>query len=233
MKILAVFAHPDDESYGPAGTLAKASRNGNIVSLLTLTRGESGTVGISKNFSDDELAQIRHREVLQAAKILGIQRVQIHNLSDNKLQDTPNEEGVDIIKKEINRFKPDSVITYHENGISGHPDHLAVTNWTVEAAKSIPQSPSIFLYGFDRLQTSMITFQKLFPIANHEITHRINVANYIDQKIAAIRCHKTQESVWHQFEKQKIDFKKFAEWDVFVQKWPETENLRIKYDLFE
>ena len=93
MRILTAFAHPDDESYGPAGTLAQATRNGHIVSLLTLTHGESSSQGISKNLSATELAKRRSQELRCAVKILGIQHLQIHNFSDKHLQDIPQQKA--------------------------------------------------------------------------------------------------------------------------------------------
>lgn len=233
MRILTPFAHPDDESFGPAGTLAQATRNGHIVSLLTFTHGESGSLGISKNLSATELAKRRSQELRRAAQKLGIQHLQIHNLSDKHLQDIPEQNGIDIIKQEIKRFRPDIIITYHENTISGHPDHLAVTNWTLKAVKSIQNPPGLFFFGLDQEQTSMVTFRKLIPIKSSEVTHKINVESFIDDKIAAIHCHKTQFVAWHQFQKMKVDYRNFAKWEVFVQKWPKPENNIIKHDLFE
>jgi LmbE family N-acetylglucosaminyl deacetylase len=233
MKILAIFAHPDDESYGPAGTLAKATKNGHIVSLLTLTRGESSSLGISKDLSEAEVAICRCEELKSAAKILGIQHVRMHSFPDKKLQNIPAEIGMKIIEKEINILKPDIIITYHDNTISGHPDHLAVTNWTFNAVKSMTPSPTLCLFGLDRVQTSMVTFQKLIPINNDEITHKIDVEDYLDSKINAIRCHKTQNEVWRQFEESEMDFKSFARWEIFVQRWPIIENKILKYNLFQ
>ena len=114
MRILAVFAHPDDESFGPAGTIIKAIRSGHTVSLLTLTQGEAGTLGISKYLSATNLAKQRRKELKCAVKKLGIQHFQIQNLSDNHLQYIPDQVGIDIIKVKISRFKPDIIITYHE-----------------------------------------------------------------------------------------------------------------------
>ena len=107
MRILTSFAHPDDESYGPGGTLARATRTGHIVSLLTLTHGESGSMGISKSLSSEELAKRRSLELRCAAEKLGIQHLQIHNLSDKQLQDTPEHYGITIIMQEINSVKSD------------------------------------------------------------------------------------------------------------------------------
>ncbi len=233
MRILAIFAHPDDESYGPAGTLVQGTRSGHTVSLLTLTRGESGILGISKMLSAKELAKRRSQELTNAARKLGIQHLQIQNLSDKHLQDVPEKIGIDIIKQEIKRFIPDIIITYHENTISGHPDHLAVTKWTLNAVQSISPPPKVFFYGLDQKQTSLAEFHNLIPIKDTEITHRLNVENFINDKIAAIHCHKTQVAVWHQFMDHKIDFKEFAKWEVFVQKWPKPDNNIIKHNLFE
>ena len=233
MRILAAFAHPDDESYGPAGTLAKTTRSGHFVSLLTLTHGESASLGNSKNLCSTELAKRRSQELRYAARKLGIQYVQIHNFSDKQLQDFPEDEGIDIIKQEIKRFKPDIMITFHENTISGHPDHLAVTRWAFNTVRSLSDPPTLFFFGLDQEQTSMVTFRKLIPIVNSEVTHRINIENFIADKIAAIKCHKTQIDQWQQFKKMNIDFKKFAKWEVFVQKWPKPENKTVKHDLFE
>jgi LmbE family N-acetylglucosaminyl deacetylase len=228
MKLLAIFAHPDDESYGPAGTLAQATRNGHSVALLTLTHGESGSLGISKNLSSKKLAKLRRRELHCAAKILGIQEIKMHDLPDKQLSAIPAQQGIAIIKQEIKRFKPDTIITFHENTISGHPDHLAVTLWTIMTVKSLQDPPQLFFYGLDQEQTEMVAFRKFIPITNGEITHRLNVEDFIDDKIAAIQCHETQNAFWQQFEKSNLDFKSFSKWEVFVQKWPKPENKRIK-----
>ncbi len=233
MRILAIFAHPDDESYGPAGTLAQATRSGHIVSLLTLTRGESGILGISKMLSAKELAKRRSQELTNAARKLGIQHLQIQNLSDKHLQDVPEKIGIDIIKQEIKRFIPDIIITYHENTISGHPDHLVVTKWTLDAVQSISLPPKVFFYGLDQKQTSLVSFTNLISIPDSEVTHRINVETFINDKIEAIRCHETQDAMWNQFREKKIDFKEFAKWEVFVQKRPKPDNNIIKHNLFE
>lgn len=229
---MASFAHPDDESYGPAGTLAKASRDEHIVSLITLTHGESGSLTNSKNFSKLELAKLRGHELRSAVRKLGIQYLQVYNLPDKHLKDIPEQTGIEIIKQEIKRFNPDVIITFHENTISGHSDHLTVTQWTFNAVKSLPNPPALFFFGLDQKQTAMVTFRKLIPIDQSEITHRINVEDFIKEKVAAIRCHKTQTALWRQFKRSKIDFKDFAKWEVFVQKWPKPERTIIKHELF-
>ena len=79
----------------------------------------------------------------------------------------------------------------------------------------------------------MVTIQKLIAINSSEVTHKINVENFIGDKIAAIQCHKTQTDVWHQLERIKPDFNSFAKWEVFVQKWPKPDTKSIKDDIFD
>ena len=206
MKLLAIFAHPDDESYGPAGTLAWATRNGHEVSLLTLTHGESGSLGISKFLSANELAKHREQELRCAANKLGIRKVMIQNLPDKHLKDLEEQIGINIITREIKKFQPDILVTFHENGISGHPDHQTVAQWTLKTIKSFQNSPRLFYFGISPQQAVMVTFRKLFPIEDKEITHSINVEDFISDKIEAIRCHRTQISLWQQFQNQAMDF---------------------------
>ena len=113
MKLLAIFAHPDDESYGPGGTLAWATRNGHEVTLLTMTQGESGSMGISKILSEEELSKQREQELRCAAQKLGIQDVKIENLPDKHLQDIEEQVGINVITVEIKRLNPDIIIIFH------------------------------------------------------------------------------------------------------------------------
>jgi LmbE family N-acetylglucosaminyl deacetylase len=233
MRVLAIFAHPDDESYGPAGTLACAIRAGHTVALLTLTHGESASMGISKNLSPKELARRRCHELKTAVRLIGIQHLNQLNLGDKKLQYIPEPEGIAIVRAEIDRFDPDLIISYHENTISGHPDHLAVTNWVLDAVRSMKFPPRLLLYGLDHTQTSMVDFERWFAVPGSEITHRIDVEDCLDVKTAAICCHKTQLTLWTKLIKHRINLRNLFRWEYFVQKWPAPEGNTISYDLFE
>ena len=78
-----------------------------------------------------------------------------------------------------------------------------------------------------------MSYTNAVPISDNEITHRINVDEFIDDKIAAIQCHKTQSSVWQQIVEMNINFKEFARCEVFVQKYPKPDNNSVKHNLFE
>ena len=100
MNVLAIFAHPDDESFGPAGTLAMLSAQGHQTGLITMTRGEAGSLGISKELGPEELAKRRSEELKCAAGILNVSYLSIHDLPDKKLSEIPDERGLKIIKNE-------------------------------------------------------------------------------------------------------------------------------------
>ncbi len=231
MKLLAIFAHPDDESFGPGGTLTQAAANGFEIGLVTLTRGEAGSLGISKTLSPKELAKRRTYELHCATKILGINYLHIHQFPDKQLTNISQETGIEVIRKELQWFSPDIIITFHKNGISGHPDHRAVTNWIDIAVKQLDKPPKFLCYGLTKKQTTQILNRKLYPMNGNEITHKIDVSAYLKKKIDAIQCHKTQEELWKTFEKMGQDFYSFARWEYFTQVWPKDENGMIKNKL--
>lgn len=231
MKLLAIFAHPDDESFGPGGTLALAAANGFEVGLITLTKGEAGSLGISKTLSANELARRRTGELHCATKKLGIKHLIVHQFPDNKLTNIPQERGAEIITKEVQKFSPDILITFHKNGISGHPDHKAVTKWTDIAVRRLDNPPKFLCYGLVKTQTKQILNRKLYPINERDVTHKIDVSTYIKKKIDAIQCHKTQQELWKNIEKMGKDFYPFARWEYFTQVWPQYRNGLIKHHL--
>ena len=232
MKILAVFAHPDDESFGPAGTLARYAQTGHTVGLLTLTRGEAGSVGISKTLTTEVLAGRRTCELHHAAKILGINYLKIADLPDKKLAELPDHTGMKMIKEEVDFFKPDALITFHEQGISGHPDHQAVTRWLLELVKNQPKTIALFLYGVLLEQTEHMPRRRLLPMTLAEVTHRIVVSDYLDTKIEAIKAHATQEESWQRFINPLEKFKISAQWEYFKQVWPVPEKNILLHDEF-
>jgi LmbE family N-acetylglucosaminyl deacetylase len=230
MKVLAIFAHPDDESYGPGGTLARYAQEGHEISLLTFTRGESGTLGISKKLSSKKLAALRTCELQCAAKKLGIHHLQIFSFPDKKLSKVNDKRGEQLILKEIQNFEPDLVITFHENTISGHPDHYAVTKWTYETIRRLKNPPKLCYYGLILDQTAKVQQRKLFAIKSQEITHKIDVSATLKQKVKAIQCHKTQQELWKLFQKMEDKFENFASWEYFSQV---LQKIEIASDLFQ
>lgn len=124
MKILYIFPHPDDESFGPAHGMSKQRREGHEVYLLTLTKGGATKQRHKYGYSVDEMGDVRHREMLEVSKVLDLSGMTVLDLPDSGLKEMDPREIEKVIKDEIERIKPDVVVTYAVHGISGFHDHL-------------------------------------------------------------------------------------------------------------
>lgn len=143
--ILAVLAHPDDESFGVGGTLALYASKGYDTYYVCATRGEAGTVDeeFLKGFTNT--AELRTGELLRAAKILGLKEVffldyrdsGMPGMEDNNHPDAQINHSIDEVAgrvvKYIRELKPDIVITFDPIGGYKHPDHIHIHTATVLA----------------------------------------------------------------------------------------------------
>ena len=124
MKILYIFPHPDDESFGPAHAMSKQRREGHEVYLLTLTKGGATKQRFKYNYSIEEMGEVRRKEMLDVAKVLDLSELKVLDLPDSGLKEMDPREIENVIRKEIERLKPDVIVTYAVHGISGFHDHL-------------------------------------------------------------------------------------------------------------
>ena len=134
--ILAVFAHPDDESLACGGTLARLADSGARVVLLCASRGESGSVSDESLVDVNDLGRVRSEELLEAARTLGIADVLICDHPDGDLRWADVSEFHDEIVAAIGRYRPDGVITFAEDGLYWHLDHIGVHERTYTAVRS-------------------------------------------------------------------------------------------------
>ena len=145
-SVLAVFAHPDDESLASGGLLAWCAAVGARVSLLCLTHGEHGHAGRgAPAMPPRSLRQVRAGELRAAADVLGIARIRLLDHEDGMLPwILPGRLDADILE-EMRRTAPDVVVTFDADGLYWHPDHIAVherTNATVAALRG--DAPALF-----------------------------------------------------------------------------------------
>lgn len=124
MRILYIFPHPDDESFGPAPAIAAQERRGCEVYLLTLTRGEATKQRFRLGVSREEMGEIRYREMQCVEKVLGLHGMTVLDLPDSGLKEMNPIELEEIMQKHIKKIEPDVVVTYAVHGISGFEDHL-------------------------------------------------------------------------------------------------------------
>lgn len=143
--LLVILAHPDDESFGPGGTLAKYAHSGAAVHYLCGTRGESGTVDAEKMNGYADVATLRTNELLCASRELGLAGVHFlgyrdsgmagapSNLSEGSLCRAALDEVAQRIIGYIERIAPDVIITHDPFGGYGHPDHIKLHQATMRA----------------------------------------------------------------------------------------------------
>ena len=155
---MAVLAHPDDESLGVGGTLAKYAAEGVDVFLLTATRGDSGKYRGHR--SDDPqhpgpevLASLREAELRAAATVLGVHDVVVLDYHDQQLDRVDAHEAVSSIAEHLRRVRPDVVVTFGPDGAYGHPDHIAISQLTTAAIVAGSISPLEFHANWRRAFT--------------------------------------------------------------------------------
>ena len=133
MKVLYIYPHPDDESFGPAHVMAKQRREGHKVYLLTLTKGGATRQRHKFGYSIEEMGEVRYREMLNVAKVLDLSEMTVLDLPDSGLKEMDPRDIETVVRKEIERIQPQVVVTYAVHGISGFHDHL-VTHAVVKRA---------------------------------------------------------------------------------------------------
>jgi len=140
LALLAVFAHPDDESLTMGGTLARYAHAGVDVSLVCATRGEWGIISDPTIATRENLAEVREQELRAACRVLGINRLHFLDCPDSDVNHTDWPEVEERIVRHIRELKPDVVVTFGPDGLYGHPDHIAVSTLTTAAFKSAGES---------------------------------------------------------------------------------------------
>lgn len=124
MRILYIYPHPDDESFGPAHVMSKQLRQGHEVYLLTLTKGGATRQRFKYNYSVEEMGEVRYQEMLNVAKVLDLTEMTVLDLPDSGLKELDPREIERVVRQHIELIQPQVVASYAVHGISGFHDHL-------------------------------------------------------------------------------------------------------------
>lgn len=222
MKALFIFAHPDDETFGTGGTIAKLVSAGWKVNVITATTGQAGMTGEYGNISPEELGEKRKIEQSEAAKILGITKTTYLGLMDGELVKHPVPELVEMLLPLIKQENPDIVITFEKNGASNHPDHkqisLAATEafnqWMKKVKKHVRLYhigvPRSYLKEYEKAGLMMTAFGVPQGTPDEDFTTIVDTSDTFEIKDKAARCHKSQAKDWEGFMKRIdiVDLKK-------------------------
>lgn len=219
LKLLAVFPHPDDETLGIGSTLARYSAEGVETYLVCATRGERGwfdSEGPDPGF--EGVARIREAELRCAAENLGLHEVSFLDYIDGDVDQADPDEIIGKIVTHIRRIKPHIVITFSPDGAYGHPDHIAISQFTngalvcaadrnfIDTSVQSPHRVLKFYYMVDSLDIVRAANEAFGGISmdvdgvtrhhigweDWQITTRLDNNKYLDQVQKAIHCHKSQ-----------------------------------------
>lgn len=141
--IMGIWAHPDDETFMMAGLMAAAVQNGQQVVCVTATKGEAGSQDPIK-WPVETLGSIRAIELVQALRILGVHHHQWLGYPDGGCAQVPEGQAVTQLLPQIAKYQPDTIITFAPDGMTGHPDHQAISRWTTLAAAQSPQPVQLY-----------------------------------------------------------------------------------------
>jgi N-acetyl-1-D-myo-inositol-2-amino-2-deoxy-alpha-D-glucopyranoside deacetylase len=209
--VLAVFAHPDDESLACGGTLARLADAGVRVVLLCGSRGESGSISDPALVPDGDLARVRTRELAEAADVLGVSDLVVLDHPDGDLRWDDVSEFHEEIVSALRTYRPDAVITFAEDGLYWHLDHIGVHERTYTAVGSLgAAAPPLFYVTMPKgIMRKIVeaahgkggappdsSFWGIEPDAFGDAaippTFSIDVRDWVPRKLAALRCHRTQ-----------------------------------------
>lgn len=221
---MCVLAHPDDESLGTGGTLARYASEGVDTYVVTATRGERGRFHDGQpRPAPDVVGRTREGELRAAVSELGVKDVQVLGYPDGALDRVDPAEAVSTIAGHIRRVQPQVVVTFAPDGAYGHPDHIAISQFTTAAivcaadatfeasgASDAPHRVSKLYYiawsemtwaayqaALKRLVVTVDGEEReVLPWPLWALTTRIDARAHWRQVWRAVSCHRTQVGIY-------------------------------------
>jgi LmbE family N-acetylglucosaminyl deacetylase len=193
-RAMVVYAHPDDAEFGSSGTVAKWVREGVEVVYVLVTNGASGSSDPS--MTRQKLAEIRRREQLEAAEVLGVKEVVFLGFEDGYVE--PSLDLRKAIAREIRRWRPDVLFTADptrriwRNEYVNHPDHIAVGECVLRSINPDASSGLMFPELRDEEGLEPHLPQALLLIHFEEATTVVDITETMDLKLKALACHRSQ-----------------------------------------
>jgi LmbE family N-acetylglucosaminyl deacetylase len=200
---MCVLAHPDDETFGPGGTIAKYAREGVRVSVIIATSGQAGrTAGLCS--TPEELGRIREDEARAAGRFLGVEAIHFFGYADGKLDEVDEVEVEERVARIIRDERPDVIITFGPEGAGNeHRDHRRISRVATKAI-SIAADPDQLK---DRTEAGLAPHlvKKFYYMSGHEppwrkmstpflpITTVIDISDLVDTKLEAFKLHRSQQ----------------------------------------
>lgn len=193
-NLLAIFAHPDDETYRCGGTLTLLARRSVRVQVLTATRGEAGACGDPPLCRPEELPFVREEELRGACAALGVLPPRLLAYQDGRLDQVAPEQLTERILDVVRQLRPQVMLTFRPDGLSGHPDHIAIGKCAAEAFRRAGDIAALYTVAVPRSVAERLGLQHLRSVPDEAISLTVDDSPVWEAKLAAVRCHATQLS---------------------------------------
>lgn len=243
--LLLSFAHPDDESFLAAGTVAKlVEEGGTRVILVTATRGEAATLKPDSPYAGLDLAEARAAELRRAAAILGIEEVIQLGHADGQLGQTDAGRILRDLVSVIRRVRPEVVMSFDPNGENFHRDHIAISRFTSDAIAAaadrrwLPESGAI--HRVPRLVWTPPTpiwsmlRDSTRPLESWPgVDFVVDTSGYVARKREALEAHLSQRPGIDALLLGRGDSDRIFSAEAFRLAWGGDLGGRISDDLFE
>jgi LmbE family N-acetylglucosaminyl deacetylase len=212
-SVLAIFAHPDDESLVAGGTLAACAAAGLETRIVSLTRGEAGPIH-DRSISRERLGDVREQELQAARRELGAAWAQCLDYPDGSLDSEPEDRVARELAALLEARQPAIVLSFGADGLYWHEDHIAVHRFVRRALELARLDPPPERYGgtwpagrMPELAAEMAARglaadlwglePAAFGVPAGSIDTVIDVAPFVEAKLRALRCHRTQFGPGH------------------------------------
>lgn len=195
MSLVFICAHPDDEAYGPAGTLAKLAEHKDVY-LICVTNGNDKTRVYTEDIKESGLSNIRHIELETSASVLSIKKVFYLGYEDGNLSNNIYHEVAEKIETILKEVGATTIMTYENRGVSGHIDHIFVSMVCTYIFKRNQDLKELHYYCLDEKERELIgeDYFVYFPqgYKDSEIDKVVDVSDVWDKKVAAVKAHPSQ-----------------------------------------
>ncbi|MBA3723619.1 MAG: PIG-L family deacetylase [Candidatus Levybacteria bacterium] len=193
--VVAVFAHPDDEVFGPGGTMAIFAKEREVY-VICVTDGDAGMNSLKDDDGTKSLGEIRKEEMRASAASIGVKEVIFLGYKDGTLCNNLYHEIAAKVQTQIESLEPGIIMTYEPRGVSGHIDHITVSMITSFVFERVPAVEELWYYCMSEYARS---FQKPYFIyfppgyKDSEISKVVNIEPVWDQKVTAMTKHESQK----------------------------------------
>lgn len=227
--ILGVWAHPDDEAFLSSGIMADAVRKGDRVVCVTATRGELGSWD-EVRWPSESMGLVREAELAASLAILGVTEHHWLDYGDGVCAQVPVDEAAGRVAAIMEDVVPDSVLTFGPDGMTGHPDHEAISAWAGEAFRRAARAGARLYHAtktpeyVERL-VPMLGGVEVFTPGTPPVTPRDELGidfvlpeDLLDLKMEALAAHKSQvEGLLAVFGPELFREDASAEWFVLAE----------------